>query len=162
MVTVIIPALNEEKTVGVVVKLALQSKNVSEVIVVDDKSMDETVEAARLAGATVITSTELGKGASVKQAATISNNQMLFPDADIVTYKSDVVELLSNPIINGKADFVKSYFSRQAGIVTNHGNPLTRTKLIAKPLKGKAVADIMNDVDSIKVPDFNVIIPILS
>ncbi len=126
MVTVIIPALNEEKTVGVVVKLALQSKNVSEVIVVDDKSMDETVEAARMAGATVITSTKLGKGASMKDGAMIANNQILvFLDADIITYKSDVVELLSNPIINGKADFVKSYFSRQAGRVT---------ELVAKPL----------------------------
>lgn len=65
MISVIIPALNEGPTVGSVVKLAWNSPNVSEVIVVDDKSMDNTVEEARNAGATVITSTKLGKGASM-------------------------------------------------------------------------------------------------
>jgi HAD superfamily phosphoserine phosphatase-like hydrolase len=126
MITVIIPALNEDKTVGFVVTLALQSPNVTEVIVVDDKSMDETVETARLAGATVITSTKLGKGASMKDGVMMAKNKILvFLDADITTYVHDVVEILSGPIINDKADFVKSYFSRQAGRVT---------ELVAKPL----------------------------
>lgn len=126
MITVIIPALNEDKTVGFVVTLALQSPNVTEVIVVDDKSMDETVETARLAGATVITSTKLGKGASMKDGVMMAQNKILvFLDADITTYVHDVVEILSGPIINDKADFVKSYFSRQAGRVT---------ELVAKPL----------------------------
>jgi phosphoserine phosphatase SerB len=126
MITVIIPALNEDMTVGFVVTLALQSPNVTEVIVVDDKSMDETVETARLAGATVITSTKLGKGASMKDGVMMAKNKILvFLDADITTYVHDVVEILSGPIINDKADFVKSYFSRQAGRVT---------ELVAKPL----------------------------
>ena len=126
MITVIISALNEDKTVGFVVTLALQSPNVTEVIVVDDKSMDETVETARLAGATVITSTKLGKGASMKDGVMMAKNKILvFLDADITTYVHDVVEILSGPIINDKADFVKSYFSRQAGRVT---------ELVAKPL----------------------------
>jgi phosphoserine phosphatase SerB len=126
MITVIISALNEDKTVGFVVTLALQSPNVTEVIVVDDKSMDETVETARLAGATVITSTKLGKGASMKDGVMMAKNKILvFLDADITTYVHDVVEILSGPIINDKADFVKSYFSREAGRVT---------ELVAKPL----------------------------
>ncbi len=37
MITVIIPALNEEKTIGQVVRLAKNSADVTEVIVVDDK-----------------------------------------------------------------------------------------------------------------------------
>ena len=64
MITVIIPALNEEKTIRQVVHLANNSAHVSEVIVVDDKSMDNTVAEARKEGATVITSTKLGKGSS--------------------------------------------------------------------------------------------------
>ncbi|MBK9486030.1 MAG: glycosyltransferase [Chitinophagaceae bacterium] len=47
MITVIIPALNEEKTVAQVVKLAKNSPQVTEVIIVDDKSMDNTIEQAR-------------------------------------------------------------------------------------------------------------------
>ncbi|MBK6828989.1 MAG: glycosyltransferase [Chitinophagaceae bacterium] len=126
MVTVIIPALNEEKTVRQVVALVNRATQVSEVIVVDDKSMDATVDEARKEGATVITSTKLGKGASMKDGVLVAKNEILvFLDADITTYPDNIIELLSAPIIDGEADFVKSFFSRQAGRVT---------ELVAKPL----------------------------
>lgn len=47
MITVIIPALNEEKIIGQVVRIDKQSLQVAEVIMVDDKSMDNTIEEAR-------------------------------------------------------------------------------------------------------------------
>ncbi len=126
MVTVIIPALNEEKTIRHVVRLANNSKHVSEVIVVDDKSMDDTVAEARKEGATVITSTKLGKGASMKDGVLVAKNEIVaFLDADIITYGDDVVEQLTDPLFSNEADFVKSYFTRQAGRVT---------ELVAKPL----------------------------
>jgi len=126
MITVIIPALNEEKTIRHVVSLAINSNNVSEVIVVDDKSMDGTIEEARKDGATVITSTKLGKGASMKDGILVAKNEIIaFLDADIITYPENVIELLTKPIINDEADFVKSFFARQAGRVT---------ELVAKPL----------------------------
>ena len=50
MISVIIPALNEEKTVGHVVSQALRSAHVTEVVVVDDKSLDNTVGVARSHG----------------------------------------------------------------------------------------------------------------
>lgn len=126
MITVIIPALNEEKTIRHVVKLANSSNHVTEVIVVDDKSMDNTVEEARKEGATVITSTKLGKGASMKDGVLVAKNQVIaFLDADIITYPDNVIELLTTPLINNEADFIKSYFTRQAGRVT---------ELVAKPL----------------------------
>ena len=126
MITVIIPALNEEKTVAQVVKLALAAPGVSEVIVVDDKSMDNTVAEARKAGATVITSTKLGKGASMKDGVLVASNEVItFLDADITTYSADTISLLCNPLLRNEADFTKSYFNRQAGRVT---------ELVAKPL----------------------------
>ncbi len=126
MITVIIPALNEEKTVASVVKLAVNTPGVTEVIVVDDKSLDNTVEEAKKAGATVITSTKLGKGASMKDGVLCAGNEVLvFLDADITTYPEDVITLLASPLLEDKADFCKSYFSRQAGRVT---------ELVAKPL----------------------------
>lgn len=126
MVTVIIPALNEEKTIRQVVRLVNSSPLVSEVIVVDDKSMDNTIVEARKESATVITSTRLGKGASMKDGILVARNEVIaFLDADITTYPKDVIEMLTRPIINGEADFVKSFFSRQAGRVT---------ELVAKPL----------------------------
>lgn len=126
MISVIIPALNEASTVREVVLLALNANNVTEVIVVDDKSMDDTVINARTAGAKIITSTKLGKGASMLDGILVAQNEcIVFLDADITTYQSNVIELLSAPILNETADFTKSYFERQAGRVT---------ELVAKPL----------------------------
>lgn len=126
MVSVIIPALNEEATVAQVVRLAKASPNVTEVIVVDDKSFDNTVAIARKEGATVITSTRLGKGASMKDGVLCAHNPFIvFLDADIITYPEEVVMLLTEPLLKDRADFCKSYFTRQAGRVT---------ELVAKPL----------------------------
>lgn len=126
MITVIIPALNEEKTVGHVVRLAKRSPHVKQVIVVDDKSLDNTVAEAQNAGAEVITSTRLGKGASMKDGVFHATEPVVaFLDADITTYPQNVVSLLTEPVIHGRADFCKSCFSRQAGRVT---------ELVAKPL----------------------------
>ncbi len=126
MVTVIIPALNEAGTIGTVIGLVRRSPMVSEIIVIDDKSHDNTVHTAREAGATVYTSTMLGKGASMREGILFANNEiLLFLDADITTYPEDIVELMTRPIADGNTDFVKSVFTRQAGRVT---------ELVAKPL----------------------------
>lgn len=126
MISVIIPALNEEKTIGEVIQLIRKSNLVSEIIVVDDKSIDNTVEVSLNAGAKVITGTKLGKGASMKDGLLIAKNGIIiFLDADITSYPIDIVKLMSDPLINDNFDFVKSYFTRQAGRVT---------ELVAKPL----------------------------
>ena len=126
MITVIIPALNEGATVASVVRLSKRSCHVSEVIVVDDKSMDNTIEQARDAGAIIITSTKLGKGASMKDGVHFAKNEyIVFLDADITNYQENIIELLTEPLLNNEADFTKSCFTRQAGRVT---------ELVAKPL----------------------------
>ncbi len=67
-----------------------------------------------------------GKGASMKDGVLVAKNEVIaFLDADIVTFPKDVIELLTAPLLNSDADFVKSYFTRQAGRVT---------ELVAKPL----------------------------
>jgi phosphoserine phosphatase SerB len=53
------------------------------------------------------------------------NEVIVYLDADIITYPQNIIELLSGPILNDEADFIKSCFSRQAGRVT---------ELVAKPL----------------------------
>ena len=65
MITAIIPAYNEEKTIGSVVLGTLE--HVSKVIVVDDGSSDKTSQIARLAGAEVLVHpVNKGKGAALK------------------------------------------------------------------------------------------------
>ena len=75
MVTVIIPALNEGETIGKVISLVKSSPLVSELIVMDDKSTDNTVSVAREAGAIVYTSTMLGKGASMREGILFAKNE---------------------------------------------------------------------------------------
>ena len=84
MITVIIPALNEEETIASVVTFAKGQPQVTEVIVVDDKSLDKTVSIAQENGAKVITSTKLGKGASMKDGILCATNDIIaILDGDI-------------------------------------------------------------------------------
>ncbi|MDO8928531.1 MAG: glycosyltransferase, partial [Bacteroidota bacterium] len=53
MISIIIPTLNEEAHIAAVVNFAKSQPNVSEVIVVDDKSIDQTVPIAHENGAKV-------------------------------------------------------------------------------------------------------------
>lgn len=128
MVTVIIPALNEEKTIRQVINLVSLSPLVNEILVIDDKSLDNTIKQSRLPNVRIYTSPILGKGGSMRDGMLLSKNEVIvYLDADIVTYPKNIVELLASPILEGEADFVKSCFDRQAGRVT---------ELVAKPLLG--------------------------
>lgn len=126
MLTVIISALNEEKTIGQVIHFCRSEPAVSEIIVVDDKSEDNTVSIAREAGAKVIISAARGKGISMKEGINAATNEIVvFLDADIDPYPADSIRNLALPILNNDADFVKGAFARNAGRVT---------ELVAKPL----------------------------
>jgi glucosyl-3-phosphoglycerate synthase len=118
MITVIIPALNEEKTIRQVIRQAKRNELVDEIIVVDDMSTDGTVAEAGKEGAKVITSTHVGKGESMREGMMMAKNQILvFLEPDLPEYGADIVEKLTTPLIQDEADFVKSYFERPAGRV---------------------------------------------
>ena len=126
MLTVIIPALNEEKTIGAVVRFCFSEPGVSEVIVVDDRSEDATAAVAKDAGAKIIISAARGKGISMKEGIQEATNEfIIFLDADIDPYPDKSISKLAAPLINEEADFVKGAFARNAGRVT---------ELVAKPL----------------------------
>lgn len=126
MLTVLIPALNEEKTIGKVVRYCLLEPAVTEVIVIDDKSEDNTVAEAEEAGAKVIISNSRGKGTSMKEGVEAASNELIiFLDADIDPYPDGAIKKLADPLLKGTADFVKGAFARNAGRVT---------ELVAKPL----------------------------
>src|SRR5262245_12982406 len=126
MVSVIIPVLNEEKTVSNVVRFAKANPYVSEVIVVDDKSTDNTVKEARAAGASILISEQRGKGISLSDGINEARNEIIvFLDGDIHPYPSNTISAMAEPLIHDDCDFVKANFSRNAGRVT---------ELVAKPL----------------------------
>jgi glucosyl-3-phosphoglycerate synthase len=126
MISVIIPTLNEGKTIGNLVKQLKNDPLVSEIIVVDDKSLDDTVINAQKSGAEIITSTKLGKGSSMRDGLLRAKNDIIvYLDGDIPTYSNKIISTLTDPISLGEFDFVKATFSREAGRVT---------ELVAKPL----------------------------
>lgn len=126
MITVIIPTLNEQTTISQVVQLVKKAPTVTEILVIDDKSLDDTIKNAKSDKVKIYTSTKLGKGASMRDGMLLANNEIIvYLDADIVTYPKNIIDLLTEPIISNNADFVKSFFDRQAGRVT---------ELVAKPL----------------------------
>ncbi|WP_143304456.1 HAD-IB family phosphatase [Chitinophaga vietnamensis] len=126
MISVVIPVLNEGVTIRQVIKTIKKTTRKIEIIVVDDNSTDNTVEEAMKEQVRVITSSQRGKGISMREGMMAAKNEIIaYVDGDILTYPDNIIELLTAPIESGEADFVKSYFERQAGRVT---------QLVAKPL----------------------------
>ena len=143
MISVVIPALNESSTVSSVVRFALAAPQVTEVLVIDDGSIDGTPDLARAAGARVITSTLLGKGASMRDGLRATQNDVLvYLDGDLSGLHADLLQRLTTPLLSGKADFVKASFTREAGRVTTlTARPLLQTFFpelnhIVQPLGG--------------------------
>jgi len=103
---VLIPCLNEEKTIAKVVQDFKTALPEADVIVFDNGSTDQTVRMATEAGATLLAEKRRGKGFVV---------QAMFQrvDADIYvivdgddTYPAENVRSLIEPVLNGDADMV--------------------------------------------------------
>ena len=125
-VSVVIPALNEAKRIAEVVKYALSDPITGEVIVIDDSSIDDTARLAAEAGATVMTSSMLGKGASMHDGVGAAKYDVIaYLDGDLTGLRPNIISDLVQPIVQGDADFVKAQFGRKGGRVT---------ELTAKPM----------------------------
>ncbi|MCP4460785.1 MAG: glycosyltransferase family 2 protein [Cytophagales bacterium] len=124
-IRVIIPAYNEENAVGLVID-EIPKRLVSEVIVVDNDSSDNTAEAAKKRGATVILQSKKGYGnACLKGMEYIKNSStqpdiVVFLDGDHSDYPEKMVELIQ-PIIGNKAEMVigsRALGQKQRGSMT--------------------------------------------
>jgi phosphoserine phosphatase len=125
-VSVVIPALNEARRIASVVSYALADPATAEVIVIDDSSIDDTAALARAAGARVITSTMLGKGASMHDGALAASQDFVaYLDGDLAGLRPGIISDLCRPLQQGHADFAKARFGRGGGRVT---------ELTAKPM----------------------------
>jgi glycosyltransferase involved in cell wall biosynthesis len=101
--SVIIPALNEESSIGHVVQ-GIPRGMVSDIIVVDNGSTDRTAEVARKAGATVVNEPRRGYGqaclAGIRHAEGNGTDTVVFLDGDFSDYPDDLPALLE-PIREG-------------------------------------------------------------
>lgn len=105
-VAAVIPALNEETTIGEIVSTLCKVEEIGQVIVVSDGSEDRTAENARLAGATVIElPVNRGKAAAMKSGFDATSAPIvLFMDADLIGLHPSHVRALITPVLDGQAD----------------------------------------------------------
>lgn len=105
-ITAILPAYNEEVSIGSIVLGA--KRHVDNVIVIDDGSTDKTLILAELAGAEVIKhSSNQGKGAALKTGFKAAENAdiIVTMDGDGQHNPEDIKKLVE-PLIKGEADIV--------------------------------------------------------
>ncbi|MGW9395738.1 glucosyl-3-phosphoglycerate synthase [Streptomyces sp. NPDC055642] len=155
-VSVVLPALNEEATVGEIVSavrrdLVLGAPLVDEVVVVDSGSTDRTAEAAAAAGATVVHRDTIlprlpavpGKGEVLWRSLLVTSGDIVcFVDADLREFSSDFVSGIVGPLLTEPdVHLVKAMYDRPltvsdgraAGTVAA-GQGGRVTELMARPL----------------------------
>ena len=101
-----IPAYNEELTIGEVVKQFRAQLPAAAIYVFDNNSADQTVAVAKAAGATVFHERRQGKGyVTQSMFRQVDADAYIIVDGDN-TYPAASVHDLLEPILNGEADMV--------------------------------------------------------
>lgn len=138
-VAVVLPALDEERTVGAIVATIhaelVRRHLVDELVVLDSGSTDATARVAADAGARVVHRDEVlpdlpsvaGKGETLwRSLAATSSDIVVFVDADLSEFRADYVTGLVGPLLdNPDVHLVKAAYDRPLGRVT---------ELVARPL----------------------------
>jgi glycosyltransferase involved in cell wall biosynthesis len=126
-ITVIIPALNEERALGKVLD-DIPKNIVSEIVVVDNNSSDATAEVARNFGATVVRETRKGygfaclRGIEYIQSRAQKPEIVVFLDADYSDCPQEMTSLIQ-PILQYNYDMVigsRILGTRQRGAMPWH------------------------------------------
>jgi glucosyl-3-phosphoglycerate synthase len=146
-VSVVLPALDEEPTVGEIVagvrELAAATGLVDEVVVVDSGSVDRTAEVAAAAGATVYHRDDIlpgygsapGKGEVLWKALAVTTGDVLvYVDADLTDFRPHFVTGLLGPLLTDPGvAMVKAFYDRPLLDVSAGGGGRV-TELMARPL----------------------------
>ncbi|MGK5730319.1 glucosyl-3-phosphoglycerate synthase [Streptomyces sp. URMC 124] len=156
-VSVVLPALNEEPTVGAIVatiRRELMSEAVplvDELVVVDSGSTDRTSEVAAAAGAGVVHRDEVlpslpalpGKGEVLWRSLLVTTGDIVcFVDADLREFSADFVSGIVGPLLTDPGvHFVKAMYDRPLGAefdvpgsAGTAGQGGRVTELVARPL----------------------------
>ncbi|MFE3789240.1 glucosyl-3-phosphoglycerate synthase [Streptomyces goshikiensis] len=148
-VSVVLPALDEEATVGEIVSVirrdlidGLPHPLVDELVVVDSGSTDRTAEVAAKAGARVVHRDEIlprlpalpGKGEVLWRSLLATSGEIVcFVDADLRDFSSAFVSGIVGPLLTDPdVEFVKAMYDRPLGNAPGQGGRVT--ELVARPL----------------------------
>ncbi|MFF3609382.1 glucosyl-3-phosphoglycerate synthase [Streptomyces sp. NPDC002463] len=156
-VSVVLPALNEEATVGdivAVIRRELMTEAVplvDELVVIDSGSTDRTAEVAAAAGARVVARDSIlpripalpGKGEVLWRSLMVTGGDVVcFVDADLRDFSADFVTGIVGPLLTDPdVDFVKAMYDRPFGTELDGiasgktpGQGGRVTELVARPL----------------------------
>ncbi len=153
-VSVVLPALDEEETVGAIVAAIVpltagQEPLVDELVVVDSGSTDRTVERAAAAGARVVLRTDVladleplpGKGEVLwRSLAATTGDLLVYLDSDLVDFDPGFVPALLGPLLTVPGvELVKGFYRRPLRLETSDAEALDSgggrvTELLARPL----------------------------
>ncbi|MHB1506002.1 MAG: glycosyltransferase family 2 protein [Sulfobacillus sp.] len=133
-ISAVVPAYNEERSIGDVVRTLRAHPAIDEVIVVSDGSEDATATEARAAGAFVVELPEnRGKGAALRTGAAVSHgNVLLFLDADLIGLTHQHIDQLLEAVVAHDSDMTVGVFDRGRG-------PTDLAQAIAPTLSGQRV-----------------------
>ncbi|MEU9604987.1 glucosyl-3-phosphoglycerate synthase [Streptomyces sp. NPDC048057] len=146
-VSVVLPALDEEATVGEIVRVIRRELMervplVDELVVVDSGSTDRTGEVAAAAGARVVHRDEVlpripvlpGKGEVLWRSLMVTRGDVVcFVDADLRDFSADFVSGIVGPLLTDpQVQFVKAMYDRPLGETAGQGGRVT--ELVARPL----------------------------
>jgi glucosyl-3-phosphoglycerate synthase len=150
-ISVVIPARNEQRTVGTVVaaisrSLVAQVPLVDELVVMDSDSADDTAMIAAQAGAVVYRTAEVapeegsfpGKGEALWKSLLVTKGDLLvFVDADLTRWGPHFVSGLIGPLLaDEQIALVKGFYTRvrteKDGSTSAEGGRVT--ELVARPL----------------------------
>jgi hypothetical protein len=112
-VAAVIPAYNEEKRIGAMLKPLIAAESVQEIIVVSDGSTDKTfnVASAFPEVRAIQLPTNKGKGGAMRAGALLTNaDVLLFFDADLVGLTPQHVNDLVKPVCEGEATMSTGIF----------------------------------------------------
>jgi len=154
-VSVVLPALDEEPTVGEIIagvrRLADGTGLVDEVVVIDSGSVDQTAKVAVDAGADVHHRDDIlpevgsyaGKGEVLWKALHVTTGDILvYIDADLTDFGEHYVTGLLGPLLNDDSVLmVKAFYDRPLLDVAAAGGGRV-TELMARPLLGALLPEL--------------------
>lgn len=157
-ISVIIPALNEEKAIGKVIEAIKMLPIECEVVVVDNGSMDKTVEIAESLGVRVLHESKKGKGMAIRTG--IEHTDTLYGvmiDAD-GTYPIDVIPTFCGMLL--EYDVVKGHrcWCENKAMTKMHKFGNRVLSLLASVLYGRRVRDVCSGLWAFrldKIREFN-------
>lgn len=143
----IIPAFNEAKTLGGVLSVLVRVPVIDEIIVVNDGSTDDTAGVARLFNVRLVSLAEnRGKGGAIKAGLDRSRaDVILFLDADLIGLRTEHVDQLLGPVIEGSVVM-------SVGLFENGRVATDLAQMVAPYLSGqravrREVLEMVNDMD---------------